>query len=236
MPDDQDLNPFRAPGAAHLEPTPEFPAGGLRPVPWEDEASYPGFWQRIGAMFSLLFSNPLELADRIPASEGLAPAWRFNLLMAAPYLAFTGVIFAFMGSMFAFLPKDPNMPKGVMAGLFAGELLFFLAIFLVGIFVYGAIFHCALWMWGGTREGVGLGQTIRTCGYVWGFANLGMLIPCLNIFVMLGGIVYLGMALARVHRTDTWRGICAMFTPVFVCCLGYAGLLIIGFTAGALSH
>jgi hypothetical protein len=227
-------NPFQPPEAAVLEQA--WDPLALPPVPWEDTDAYPGFWQRVGAMFSLLFSNPMELADRIPVTDGLAPAWRFNLVMAIPYFAFTGLIFAFMGSIFAFTPSDPNLPKGLMAGIFGGELVLILLIYCVGMFVAGAIAHAALWMWGGTRGGAGLGQTIRTCGYIWGFVNLGMLVPCVNLFVMLGGIVYLGMALARIHRTDTWRGICAVLTPYFICCLGYAALLLAGFTLGAFNH
>ena len=35
-----------------------------------------------------------------------------------------------------------------------------------------------------------------------------------------------GMALARMHRTDLWRGICATFTPFLaLCCLGLAAAL-----------
>ena len=227
-------NPFQPPEASVLEQS--WDPSTLPPIPWEDHEAYPGFWKRIGAMFSLLFSNPLELADRIPVTDDLAPAWRFNLLMAIPYFAFMGLMFAFMGSMLAFLPSDPKMPKSFMAGIFGGELLFIVAIFCVGIFIYGAIMHAALWMWGGTREGAGLGQTIRTCGYIWGFVNVGMFVPCVNALVGIAGLVYLGMALARVHRTDTWRGICAVFTPVFICCLGYAALLLVGLSLGAFNH
>jgi hypothetical protein len=210
--------------------------GELRPVPWEDPEAFPGFWKRVGGMFSLLFSNPLELADRVTVTEGLAPAWRFNILMALPYLGFVGLIFALMGSVFAFAPPDPNMPRGLMAGIFIGEMLFIAAIILVGMFVYGAIGHAMLWMWGGMRDGRGLGQTIRFCGYAWGFVHLGMVIPCFGGLVALAGLVYVGMGLARVHRTNTWRGICAILTPVLLCCLGYG--LVLGLVIGmsALKH
>ncbi|HET6329375.1 MAG TPA: hypothetical protein VFF76_01175 [Holophagaceae bacterium] len=210
--------------------------GELQPVPWEDLETFPGFWKRVGGMFSLLFSKPLELADRVTVTGGLAPAWRFNILMALPYLGFIGLIFAFMGSVFAFAPPDPNMQRGLMAGIFIGEMLFIAAIILVGMFVYGAIAHAMLWMWGGMREGRGLGQTIRFCGYAWGFVHLGMVIPCFGGLVALAGLVYVGMGLARIHRTDIWRGICAILTPVLLCCLGYG--LILGLVIGmsALKH
>jgi len=32
-------------------------------------------------------------------------------------------------------------------------------------------------------------------------------------------MVAIGMGLARMHKTDTWRGICAVLTPlVLICC------------------
>ena len=34
------------------------------------------------------------------------------------------------------------------------------------------------------------------------------------------------MALARIHRTETWRGICAAYTPLLLCCCFYGAVLI----------
>lgn len=227
-------NPYQAPEAPVLETPTDF--SSLPPIPWEDRETYPRFWRRLGAMFSLLFSNPMDFADRIPVTDGLAPAWRFNLLMAVPYLGFMGLMLAFMGTMFAFLPADPQMPKGMMSGLMALEFVFIAGLVCAGMFIYGAILHACLWMWGATREGLGLGQTIRACGYIWGFVNLGMFVPCVNFFIMLGGLIYLGMGLARIHRTDTWRGICAVLTPVFLCCLGYGLILALSIGMAGLKH
>ena len=42
------------------------------------------------------------------------------------------------------------------------------------------------------------------------------------------GAKAIGMGLARMHRTDTWRGICAVLTPIFLlCCCGVAAALAI---------
>lgn len=227
-------NPFQPPEASVLEQPAD--SGAERLVPWEDHGSFPTLWKRFGGMFSLLFSNPLELADRVTVTEALAPAWTFNTLMAIPYLAFMGAIFAFMGSVFAFAPPDPNMPKGLMAGVFGGELVFFVILILVGMFIYGAILHAMLWMWGGTREGRGLGQTIRFCGYAWGFVHLGMLIPCFGALVALGGLIYIAIGLARIHRTDTWRAVCAIFTPILLCCFCYALFLVFAIGMAGFKH
>lgn len=229
-----DQNPLQTTESNVLE-TP-WDASELRPVPWEDPESFPGFWKRLGGMFSLLFSNPLGLLDRIPVTEGLGPAWRFSVLMAIPYMAFMLLMFAFVGSITMFTAPDPNMPKGLLVGIFGGELVLIVAMLMTGMFIAGAIFHAMLWMWGGTRDGQGLGQTIRLCGYAWGFVHLGMVVPCVNLFAGIVGLVYIGLGLARIHRTDTWRAICAVFTPFLFCCLGYTLFLGLAIGLSALKH
>jgi hypothetical protein len=57
------------------------------------------------------------------------------------------------------------------------------------------------------------------------FTTLANFIPLVNILVLLGGPALLGMALARMHRADTWRGVCAAYTPYVFCCCGYAGII-----------
>jgi hypothetical protein len=42
------------------------------------------------------------------------------------------------------------------------------------------------------------------------------------------------MGLARIHRTETWRGIVAAYTPMAVCCCLYALLFVVLAGVGAL--
>ena len=228
------FNPYQPPESIVLDT--QGASDDLRPVPWEDTATFPTFWKRIGGMFSLLFSKPMDLVNRVPATDGLAPAWRFCVLMAIPYMGFMLLIFGLLGSVSLFAAPEPKMPRGMMAGIFAGEMLFIVALLMVGMFIYGALLHAMLWMWGGTRDGQGVVQTMRLCGYAWGFVHLGMLVPCLNLFVGIAGLVYVAMGLARIHRTDTWRAVCAVFTPILLCCLGYVALIAAGMSLAAFRH
>jgi hypothetical protein len=50
-----------------FEPPPA-PAPALRPVPFEDLEASPSFWSRVGGMFRMVFSNPMELFDRVPVT------------------------------------------------------------------------------------------------------------------------------------------------------------------------
>ena len=55
-------------GPAPLAPPPGFDSGpeapALRPIPFEDLEAIPGFWARVGAMFRLVFTNPLTSVFR----------------------------------------------------------------------------------------------------------------------------------------------------------------------------
>ena len=74
---------------------PQAPA--LRPVPFEDLEAYAGFWPRVGGMFRMVFTNPMELFDRVPVTEGLGSPWRFLLLLSIPGFLLTALIFFLVG-------------------------------------------------------------------------------------------------------------------------------------------
>ena len=210
------LPPFQAPPAF----TPP-----LQPIPFEDLETFPGFWARVGAMFQLVFSEPMSLFDRVPLTEGLGGPWRFLLLMSLPiFLIVAGLFFlAGMGIMAAALEQsgkgNGKMLASVMPIIFGVILLLMPLLSFLGMVVFGALNHFFLWMWGGLKNGHPTSQTIRAYGYASAFLQIGALIPYLGFLVQLAGMVVIGMGLARMHKTDTWRGICAVLTPmVLMCC------------------
>jgi len=221
--------PPSLPPPAFAPPAPE--ASLLRPVPFEDIEAMPGFWARIGAMFRLVFSNPLELFDRVPATEGLGAPWRFLLLMSIPVFLIMALLFFFvgMGIMLAALEQtgkgDGKAIAAVMPLIF-GVLLLLMPLFaFLGMLIGGVFSHFFLWMWGGLRPGAGMNQTVRAYGYASAFIQLGALIPYLGFLIQIAGMVVIGMGLARMHKTDTWRGVCAVLTPIFLlCCCAAIGI------------
>ena len=46
------------------------------------------------------------------------------------------------------------------------------------------------------------------------FLQLAGLVPFLGFFLQIACLAVLGMGLARMHRTATWRGVCAALTPL----------------------
>ncbi len=240
--------PLAAPPVAlpPLPPAPEdvapAPAPTLRPVPFEDPEAFPTFWSRVGGMFQLVFSNPMELFDRVPVTEGLGAPWRFLLLLSIPVFLVMALVFFLvgMGIMLAALEqsgKDGRAVAAVMPLIFGGILLLMPLFSFLGMVIGGAFNHFFLWMWGGLRPGLGTGQSIRAYAYASAFIQIGGLIPYIGLLVHLAGLIVTGMGLARMHRTDTWRGICAALTPLFlVCCCGLLAALTIPALIAAFNH
>ena len=214
-----------------LDPPPAS-APILRPVPFEDHEAFQGFWSRVGGMFRMVFSNPMELFDRVPITEGLGAPWRFLLLLSIPIFLIMALVFFLlgMGLMFAALEQVGKGGSRALAAampLIFGVILLLMPLFtFLGMVIGGAFNHFFLWMWGGLKPGLGTSQSIRAYGYASAFIQIGGLIPYLGILVQLAGLVVIGMGLARMHKTDTWRGICAVLTPVFLlCCCGLAAAI-----------
>lgn len=231
-------NPF-APPSADLDATPGLgPEPDLRPVPFEDLASEPRFWPRVWEMFRLLFTHPYELTERVPNTGGTGAPVRFALLLSCPLMALYLVIGLVVGGVMGLVlgsAAQGEAPPGWLITLIGPfyALMLVLAVVLA-VYLGGPILHACLWMWGGTREGRGLQQTLRVTGYYTGFHMLGTLVPLVNFAVALGGPVFLGMALARVHRTAPWRGIVAAYTPLLLCCCLYGSLFAVLLATGAM--
>lgn len=240
MTDAIDLSPL--PGA----PEPPFPGWQppvapppQRPIPFEDLEAMPGFWERVGAMFRLVFSEPMSLFDQVPVTEGLGAPWRFLLLLSVPVFLIVALMFVLlsMGATLAALEESGHGSGRTMAAIlpviFGVILLLLPLLSFLGMIIGGALNHFFLWLWGGLRPGLGLNQTIRAYGYASAFLQLAALIPYLGFLLQLAGMVVIGIGLARMHRTDTWRGVCAALTPLFLlcCCLGLGLALLIPFMA-----
>lgn len=228
------FNPYQAP-AAELDGTPEADSEeALLPLPFEDPERYPGFWSRVGGMFSLLFRAPLDLFRRVEAGDGFGRPVAWSLFLSIPILALVCVLMFVIVAFATLTTAARNNPdRWIPVVMAAGYPLLFLASQVAGVFLGGLLTHASLWAWGGLRPGAGIRHTIRAQGYFLGFFILAYMIPLLNVLVLLGAPAFLGMGLARLHRTDTWRGVCAAYTPLLLCCVLYIGFLALAMGAAA---
>ena len=207
-----------------------------RPVPFEDREAFPGFWARVGGMFQLVFRDPMELFERVPLTEGLGAPWRFLLLLSIPVFLLMALVFfaAGMGIAVAALEEAGRTENRVLAAAMPfvfGAILLLMPVFsFLGMVVGGALNHFFLWLWGGLRPGVPTAQSIRAYGYASAFVQLGGFIPILGLFIQIAGMVVIGMGMARMHRTATWRGVCAALTPLILLLVG-GFLLLLGIVA-----
>lgn len=230
----------------------------LRPIPWEDTETHPSWWARLVATVRLSFSAPMDAADRIPVTDGFTKPYFYLLLCTAPVLVFTAIgqmlSVAIQGALLgSFGAGRPNPFQELGLGtLGAGALALIVILFLlvamplflfIGMFIGGALSHMFLWMFGGTKEGVGIGQTIRCYAYANGVYQLVSaigsipIVGCFFLFLLIPfaivWLAYYGLALARMHRTESWRGVCAAFAPVVLtcCCVGIGVAVAIGIAA-----
>ncbi len=218
------FNPYQPPLAPRLEVAPTaWESGTNELVPWEDETTYPGVFDRWWATIRLAFTDPMGLCDRIPTTSGMLPAWLFMLIAGIPATILSQVLGEMVRHLMAsFLHTQPHTNPAVQLGAAILGLL-------IGIFIGGAFVHLFLWMWGGAKEGLGLNQTIRFTGYAYGAYYLIGWVPLLNIPLGILFWVFFSMGLARTHRTDTWRGFAATLTPVVAaCCVGIGAAALLG--------
>lgn len=226
------FNPYRAPEAPLAEPEGLDPAS-LRPVPFEDTELEPRFWPRVWAMFSALFRAPMELAERVPVTRGFSAPWRFQLVLSIPLFLLMLVIVGIFGVLMTVVSLQATRHGAgePPAWLFALMPLVYLVILplmqFLNMFIIGALSHGSLWLWGGLKESRGLHASIRLTGYFLAFFMLVGFIPLIGSLAALAGPAFLGMGLARIHRTDTWRGICAAYTPLFAMLVLFIGIFLL---------
>lgn len=233
MIEDFPSNPY-APPEAPLELEPEDP-GGLRPIPFEDVDAMPAFWRRVGHMFKLLFTDPYAFYDRMGVTSGLGAPFRFLMIMLLPLIALLLLLFGVLGAATMFGTEARGAePRWLVPVMMGGTAFLYPAMIAVSTVLWGLLNHACLWIWRGTARSVGVGQSIRATVYTYAFILIASFIPLVGLFAVLGGAVLLGIGLSRMHRTDLWRGIVAVFTPLVLCCGTYFAFIAFALAAGNL--
>jgi len=193
----------------------------LDPAAAADDTAFP--WPpgpRVSALDALgetirrsLF-EPTRFFRAMPVHSPLGPALVYYALTS---VASAGIML-FWGTVFG-LFVAPGSPLagllGVGDGDFGARLVDFLLSPLASLFglVIGAlVFHVALVIFGGARNG--LGATLRALAYA-AASQLFVILPAIGIFVAMGWWLVLAViGLREVHGTTTGRAVAAILAPI----------------------
>ena len=199
------------------------------PLPFEDRR-HPGLWLRTGLTLRMAFRAPLEAFGALARGRSLGAPWRLKLLLAVPFYLLLALGLALLQLIVgvaawnqpASLPREAlwAFPALLLLLLTAGPLLQ-----LVNMLLGGVILHALLWAFRGTRAGAGVRQTVRAAGYTQAMTGLLALAPLLGPAAYPAVKAIQGLGLARLHRTDPWRGLAAALTQALCACL-MAGALV----------
>lgn len=93
-------------------------------------------------------------------------------------------------------------------------------VILLVLFIYGAIVHLFLLLYGATRDSdSGYEGTLRALAWS-STAQLGQLVPFAGgLVALVWGVVLQTLSLAEMHRTTQGRALAAVLTPLVLCCV-----------------
>lgn len=218
-----------------LPPPPPPAAPGEPPgLPWERRAETGAVAGFVDTLRRLVLEPAAAFRDAKRRGELVSP------FAYAVLLAWLGVLAERMWSLLVGTSlvdlMPPEMREGVMLGLalsgigIAIALVVVPVLVLVGLFVYGAILHLFLMLYGATRDSTaGFEGTLRAVAWS-STAQLGQLVPFAGgLVTAVWSVVLQTMALATFHRTTQGRALAAVLTPVLLCCVClvffFAGLM-----------
>jgi len=177
-------------------------------TPWEDLENL-GFLQGLLQSLQQSLFSPKEFFSGLPVRGGL-----LNPLLYALILQTVGTMAGYVSGMAI---PNPLFPQSSLSGgfmVFIGLLI--PPIILIGVFLWSALLHAALYLLGGAKED--FEATFRVVSYS-SAADLLNAIPIIGGFIALGWKTYLLVVGVReVHGISTARSASAVFLPLLLCC------------------
>lgn len=217
---------------------PDEPAG----LPWERRAGQSG----VQAFVDTVRRIALE-----PSAAFREARRRGELVSPLAYAVLLGWLGVFAERLWGWLVGSslidlmpPNVREGAAMGLaFSGlglavTLIVTPVIVLIVLFVYSAIVHLFLLLYGGTRESTaGYEGTLRALAWS-STAQLGQLVPFAGgIVALVWSVILQTMSIAALHRTTQGRALAAVLTPLVLCCvcIGFFFASLVALIAGGIA-
>jgi hypothetical protein len=226
-------------------PPPPPPGDAARPgLPWEDRARH-GAFQGFVDTVKLLVGSPAEGFARARRRGDLVSPVAYAVLIGWIGVVAERIWTLLIGtSILSFLPGEAREGAALgfaVSGLGLAVALVLAPIFvLVGLFVWGAILHLFLMLYGATRTSdTGFEGTLRAVSWST-TSQLGQVVPFVGgLVALVWSVVLQTIALAQFHRTTQGKALAAVLTPLLLCCVciafAFAGVvaMIVGAAAGA---
>lgn len=221
-----------APLAVSPTPAPSAAAG----LPWENRQQL-GLFKAFFDTVVLVLSRPSDAFSMMRPEGGLTDPLLFGVIGGSAG-AIVSTIYQLVMRSVGFGQTDMFSKFGFGASSFViFDLILAPVKVVIGLFIFTAILHLCLLMFGGANRP--FETTFRVVGYGTGATYLLCLIPiCGGLAALIYLIVVCTIGLARAHQTTTGKAVMAVLTPFIVCCgvAGVFGLLVGGAVTEYLRH
>ena len=228
--------PTPAPGAASLDVSTTAGIPAAAGLPWENRHQL-GFFKAFFDTVIMVLSRPGDAFSIMRPEGGLTDPLLFGLI--------GGSAGAIVSTLYQLVMRSVGFGQTNLFSKFGFGVSSFVIFDLIltplkiaiGLFVFAAILHLCLMMFGGASRA--FETTFRVVAYSAGATYLLCLIPiCGGLATLIYLIVVCTIGLARAHQTTTGKALMAVLTPFIVCC-GVAtifGVLVGGAVAEYLRH
>jgi hypothetical protein len=212
-----------------VSPPPEEPPPEADGPAWERQRSLGALLETIKGVLI----EPSETFRNASRTAGIGPALGFGLLLGVigSYIAlfwdyFTRAAFSGGADFAEFLPPEYAEMIGA-AGPMEWILRIVLAplMILVGLFLWAAIVHLLLLLFGGAVHG--FEASFRTIAYAGGSTALFQAVPfCGGIVGMVWGLVAQIVGLKEIHGISAGKAAAAVLLPFLLCCCALIALIV----------
>jgi hypothetical protein len=205
-------------------------------LPWENRQQL-GFFKAFFDTVIMVLSRPSDAFSIMKPEGGLTDPLLFGVIGGSAG-AIVSTIYQLVMRSVGFGQTNMFGKFGFgLSGFFVFDLILTPLKVIIGLFVFAAILHLCLMMFGGASRA--FETTFRVVGYGTGATYLLCLIPvCGGLAALIYLIVVCTIGLARAHQTTTGKALMAVLTPFIVCC-GVAaifGVLVGGAVTEYLRH
>jgi len=204
---------------------------GLVLPPWEQRDRY-GFLNSIYQTIKEVLFSPVQFFERMPSQVSLAQPLFFAMVLGAVGAFFMWMWSLTFSSVQMFFDQDWSelLKEPFIYGIFFGASP---VLTIIDVFISAGVTHLCLMVLGGNR--LGFEATFRVVAYAQAVSILTLLPFCGVVILEFWFLALVIIGLYKMHDTDLWRAILAVFLPLLLCLFSCGGLVLFLLSVGAIS-